>query len=89
MFHDVDSGKPDYWFTYKEAAYNHKDVMLFSHVGKTDSENPYAKNLQEFFDVKPSDYPILKAVRPKDMAKFTFPAHPKDLTVNAMLEFAE
>ena len=40
-------------------------------------------------NVKPSDYPILKAVRPKDMAKFTFQAHPKDITVRAMIDWAE
>jgi len=40
-------------------------------------------------NVKPSDYPILKAVRPKDFGKFTFPSHPKDMTVNAMIDWAE
>lgn len=41
-----------------------------------------------FMNVKPEDYPILTAVRPKDMGKFTFPAHPRDMTVSAMVEWA-
>jgi hypothetical protein len=41
-----------------------------------------------FMNVKPEDYPILTAVRPKDMGKFTFPAHPRDMTVPAMVEWA-
>jgi hypothetical protein len=43
LFHDENSGKPDYWFTYKEAAYNFKGLVGFSYVGKTD---PYALTLQ-------------------------------------------
>jgi len=39
LFHDEELGKPDYWFTYKEAAFNHKDLIAFSYVGKT---HPYA-----------------------------------------------
>jgi len=37
--------------------------------------------------VKPEDYPILKAVRPKDMGKFTFQAHPNEMTVSAIVEW--
>jgi len=40
-------------------------------------------------NVKPEDYPILKAVRPKDMAKFSFPATAKDITVSGMLDFID
>lgn len=40
-------------------------------------------------NVRPEEYPVLKAIRPKDMAKFSYPAPAKDLTVNGMLEFAE
>lgn len=42
LFHDEDSGKPDYWFTYKEAAFNNKGLIGFSYVGKT---HPYALTL--------------------------------------------
>ena len=42
LFHDEEKGKPDYWFTYKEAAYNNKGLVGFSYVGKTD---PYTKTL--------------------------------------------
>lgn len=42
LFYDEDRGKPDFWFTYKEAAqYNH-DKIAFSWVGLKD---PYAKFL--------------------------------------------
>jgi hypothetical protein len=39
-------------------------------------------------NVKPEDYPILTAVRPKDMGKFTFESHPTDMTVPAMIDWA-
>ena len=42
LFHDEEKGKPDYWFTYKELAYNNKGLVLFAYVGKT---HPYAKTL--------------------------------------------
>lgn len=42
LFHDEAKGKPDYWFTYKEAAFNNKGLILFSYVGLT---HPYAENL--------------------------------------------
>ena len=32
---------------------------------------------------------MLKVIRPKDMAKFTFPAHPDEMTVSGMMEFAD
>ena len=40
LFHDEEMGKPDYWFTYKEFGYNHKDKIYVSYVGL---KHPYAK----------------------------------------------
>ena len=79
-------GKRDYWFAFKEGAFNHKHKISWSYVGTTE---PFSENLRQFFDVKLEDYPVLAGVRPKDMAKFKYKYDVKEMNIGDILDFAD
>ena len=85
LFRDEEDGKADYWFTFKEAAFNHKNEIAFAYAGLTE---PYGKTLMEFMRVTPEDFPVLTAIRPKDFGRFISPIKPSDHSVGSIMEFA-